>query len=279
MPCKGNFKQQHYQAAAQQSSSKTKQQCFWKWQCQQQKPQQQTAAQKWKNNDATINLRGERWQWQWDINHYTKGQQWFRQHSASSRYHGRRQQRIDAGLMANCIACPIHSSCHVVMVMALALMWQETLWLSWKAIINARKSERHNFMLSHAALLTDNTNTVQVAAVPALASDRRDFKNSKMNNQPAATATVPVSQPTEARGDNNITEHWQWHCGSSWLDSEWWCQFFILKKSSIVRSNNQLVGREGEKAMALPMVMLNLQALLQCYHWMTASGGGAYFCF
>ncbi len=70
-------------------------------------------------------------------------------------------------------------------------------------------------MLSHAALLTDNTNTVQVAAVPALASDRRDLKNSKMNNQPAATATVPVSQPTEARGDDNITKHWQWHWCSS----------------------------------------------------------------
>jgi len=41
----------------------------------------------------------------------------------------------------------------------------------------------------------------QVAAVPALAGDRRDFNKIKVNNQPAARATLPASQPTEARGD------------------------------------------------------------------------------
>jgi len=70
-------------------------------------------------------------------------------------------------------------------------------------------------MLSNAALLDDNTNASQVAAVPALPSNRRNLKNSEMNNQPAMTATVPVSQPAEARGDDNITKHWQWHWCSS----------------------------------------------------------------
>jgi len=109
MPCDGNFKQRHYQAAAKQGSSKTKQQSFWKWQRQQQKPQQQTAAQWWKNIDATINLRSDRWQW--DINRNTKGQEQFHQHSASSRYHGRKQQRIDADGKLHCVPYPQQLPC------------------------------------------------------------------------------------------------------------------------------------------------------------------------
>jgi len=61
--------------------------------------------------------------------------------------------------------------------------------------------------------------------VPALAVNRRNCNKIKINNQPAATATPPISQPAEASGDDNITEHWQWHCGSAWPHNEQWYRF------------------------------------------------------
>jgi len=48
-------------------------------------------------------------------------------------------------------------------------------------------------------------------SVPALASNRRNFNKIKIDNQTAVMATLPVSQPAKARGDDNITEYWQLH--------------------------------------------------------------------
>ncbi len=71
-----------------------------------------------------------------------------------------------------------------------------------KAAINARKSNSTTLPLAMLGCLTITLKWhSQVVAVPPLASDRRDFNKIKVNNQPAARATLPASQPTEVRGD------------------------------------------------------------------------------
>jgi len=117
LPSSSTTKQRHYQPVALPSSSKTKHASG--------NDSASSKTQKWRTilmQQSTYGVRdGNNGG---NINSNIKGQQQCRQQQCKQQKAAAHWCRIDGN---NCIAFPVHSSCHAVMAMALAHLWLENL--------------------------------------------------------------------------------------------------------------------------------------------------------